>query len=56
MKLFSLRHFIFLGLAALTLVIAACSSSSSDTGAGTTTSAFGLPKVEMKCNGQDCIQ
>ncbi|MBC7420584.1 MAG: hypothetical protein H7328_07645 [Bdellovibrio sp.] len=53
MKLITIRNLIFLGLAGTVAAIAACSSGS---GIGSSASLFGLPKVEMKCNGQACIQ
>lgn len=57
MKLISVRSLIFLGLAGISMLIAACSSGvGSGTGAGSSVSPFGLPKAEMKCNGQSCIQ
>lgn len=55
MKIFSVRGWIFLSLAGFAMAVAACSSGSSS-GVGGTTSALGLPKIEMKCNGQSCIQ
>lgn len=49
------KSYVSLALLALMLAfVAGCSGSSSSTSSAST-GALGLPKVEMKCNGEACI-